>query len=460
MKELCEVEGIKFYDTPEMGIACRVSEINRAIAGKSNSGSFRRDMVDYQHVKAVFPNSEERNKQIQYLKYLGTGQKLFISLDLILAHLEGSKPNTHKEGWNKVLQAIKQTPILKSSVSPTYKEKTQEETMKELCEVEGIKFYDTPEMGPACSMSEINRVITGKSNGSFKRLMLNYQHIKDTFPNPEEKNKQIQNLGTDQRVFVSLDLVCVHLKGTKPRRYKEQYNAILRGIEENFPQLNESPSDPDSTSDPNTTSDFDTTTPKQELLPIAEEEYSFLYIAKAGIVDDPADGIITPLDIHFGITAGDPKSRIKVITSGSYKAQLIATVAFQGTQERNNKVKVACEECAALETWFKNNPKWLNIRGSDESFRYEDPWKELLEEIEGSQNTGPPFYSLYPDSSIIRELVPEHLIPKVHDFGESVEMIEIARLYKGSVIPDENNLNAYFDNDWIVVQGLHRVKRR
>lgn len=87
MKELCEIEGIKFYDTPEMGIACRVSEINTAVSGAPNRGSFRRDMLDYKHVEDAFPNSEEREKQIQHFEYVGMGQKLFISLGLILVHL-------------------------------------------------------------------------------------------------------------------------------------------------------------------------------------------------------------------------------------------------------------------------------------------------------------------------------------------------------------------------------------
>ena len=36
-KELCEIEGIKFYSTPEMGVACPVSKINRAITGEHNA---------------------------------------------------------------------------------------------------------------------------------------------------------------------------------------------------------------------------------------------------------------------------------------------------------------------------------------------------------------------------------------------------------------------------------------
>ena len=41
VEKLCEVEGIKFYDTPEMGIACRVSEINLAIAENREYSTFQ-----------------------------------------------------------------------------------------------------------------------------------------------------------------------------------------------------------------------------------------------------------------------------------------------------------------------------------------------------------------------------------------------------------------------------------
>ena len=44
-KELCEIEGIKFYDTPEMGVVCRVSEINRAVTGEANRNNFKRDIL-------------------------------------------------------------------------------------------------------------------------------------------------------------------------------------------------------------------------------------------------------------------------------------------------------------------------------------------------------------------------------------------------------------------------------
>ena len=479
-KELCEIEGIKFYDTSEMGIACRVSEINKAITGEANRNNLKQDMLDYEHVKAAFPNSEERDRQIQYLEYDGTGEKLFISLKLVLVHLERGSSHKYKEGWDRVLQAMKENPTLNSTpcfnsikeILPQGEEDSilksipystnQKETVKEFWEIEGIKFYDTPEIGIACRMSEINIAINGRSTGGFKRNMLNYQHIQEAFTDSVERDAQIQNLGEDQRVFVTLKLVHTHLKGTTPGVYKERYDRILQGIEENFPQLNETSVDPDITSDPNTAStSVSTSALEQPMLPTMEkEEYSFLYIAKAGIVDASEGHIIDPLDIHFGITADDPKNRIKAITRGSYKAELVATIAFRGIQKRKDGSRIPCEECVALETWFKNNPEWVKIRGSDESFRYEDPWKELLREIENSPNTGRSPYSLYPDSPVIKELVPEHLILKVHDFGESLEMIEIARLYKGNVIPDENNLNVSFDGDWIVVQGLHRVKKR
>ena len=191
-----------------------------------------------------------------------------------------------------------------------------------------------------------------------------------------------------------------------------------------------------------------------------EEEYSFLYIAKAGVVEASIADVTNPQDIHFGITAGDPKDRIRAIKSGSYKAQLIATIPFPGTQERKNGVKIACEDCVALETWFKSNQEWRDIRGADESFRCVGPWMILLKEIEDSPKTGPPFYALYPDSPVITELVPEYLIPKIHDFGEGLEMTEIARFFNTDVIPG-GDLRVFFDEDGrIVVQGLRRVKNR
>ena len=96
----------------------------------------------------------------------------------------------------------------------------------------------------------------------------------------------------------------------------------------------------------------------------------------------------------------------------------------------------------------------------DESFRYVEPWITLLREIENSSKTGPPFYALYPDISVIMELVPEYLIPKIYDFGEGLEMMEIARFSNGDVIPD-GDLKVFFDEDGrIVVQGLRRVKNR
>ena len=113
----------------------------------------------------------------------------------------------------------------------------------------------------------------------------------------------------------------------------------------------------------------------------------------------------------------------------------------------------------ALETWFKSNQEWQDIRGSDESFRYKEPWITLLKEIEDSPKTGPPFHALYPDNDVIRELVPEHLIPKIHDFGEGLEMTEIARFANSDVIPN-GDLNIFFEDGWIVVQGLRRVKKR
>lgn len=454
MKEPREIAGIKFYDTQEMGIVCSIADINTAIAGKSNRGSFRRSMLNYQHIKDAFPNLEERNKQIQYLEYSGMRRKLFISLRLILVHLEESEPKKNKEENDRVLREIKENFTLESTSHLTY----QEETTEEPCEIAGIKFYNTQEMGIACLLSEINKAITGQSSGGFKRQMLDYEHIKDVFKEPDIRNKQIQKLGTDERIFVSLDLVYAHLKRTKPGRYKERYNTILQGIEEKFPQLKDIASDPNIISDPDTTLDFGTT-PKQELLPIPEAEYSFLYIAKAGITDTSSGNITNPLDIHFGITAGDPKDRIKTITSGSYRAQLVATIAFRGIKHRNDGSKIACEECAALETWFKNNPEWVNIQGSDESFRYEDPWKELLREIEASEKTGPPLYALYPDDPVIMELVPPHLISKIHNLGETREMMEIARFAKGNVIAT-GELKAFFEDEWIIVHGLIPTKKR
>ena len=453
MKELCEIEGIKFYDTPEMGIVCLVREINAAISGKSNRGGFSRNILNYQYVKDAFPISEERDKQIQHLEYSGMGPKLFASLELILVHLKESAPYKYQEGCDRVLQAIEKNPILKSNPPPT----NQEEIMKELCEIEGIKFYDTPEMGIVCLVREINAAISGNpENGTFGRKMLEYEYVKDAFPDPKVRKEQIQYLeypGMSKRSFVSLQLLVVFLRSTHThRKYKEKYDRLLQEIEEIFPHLKNTLQ---IASDLGTT-----TTPKQELLPIAEEEYSFLYIAKAGTETDSAGNITTPLDIHFGITAADPKTRIKAITSGSYKAQLVATIAFRGTQEKQNGVKIACEECAALETYFKSNKEWRDIRGTDESFRYVEPWITLLKEIEEAPKAGLPFHALYPDSPIIRELVPEHLIPKIHDFGEGREMMEVARLYIGDVIPGENNLNVSFEDDWIIVRGLRPVKKR
>ena len=76
MQELCEIEGIKFYDTPEMGIACRVSEINLAISGKSNRGGFSRKVLGYKHIKEAFSNTEEREKQMQFLEYAEMGSEI------------------------------------------------------------------------------------------------------------------------------------------------------------------------------------------------------------------------------------------------------------------------------------------------------------------------------------------------------------------------------------------------
>ena len=476
-EELCEIEGIKFYDTPEMGVACRVSEINRAITGKVSHNNFQRGILDYEYVKNAFPDRVERENQMQDLEYNGTSKRLFVSLKLVLVHLENGYSDKYKEGWNRISQAIKENPILKSTpcftsikkilpqieessvLNSTSHSKHQEDTMKELCEIESIKFYNTPEMGIACRVSKINTAIAGAPNrGSFKRKMLGYEHVKEAFPNAEERNRQIQDLeypGVGKQLFISLELVLIHLEKSNPKKYKEEHNRLLGSIKSNSVLLE------DTTPDLNTTSNSgNVSPPKQQLLPTMEEEYSFLYIAKAGIADASMADVTDPQDIHFGITAGDPRDRIKAITSGSYKAQLIATIPFPGTQERSNGVKVACEDCVALETWFKSNQAWKDIRGVDESFRYEEPWITLLKEIENSSKTGPPFYALYPDSSVITEFVPEYLIPKIYDFGEGLEMTEIARFSNGDVIPD-GDLKVFFDEDGrIVVQGLRRVKKR
>lgn len=476
-EELCEIGGIKFYDTPEMGIACRVSEINRAVTGEAERNNFKQDILEYEHVKAAFPNLEKRKKQIQYLEYNQTPKRLFISLRLVLVHLEGGSSDKYKEGWDRVSQAIKGDPILKSTpcfasvkeillqgeedsiLKSTPYLTDQEEIMKESCEIEGITFYNTSEMGIACRVSEVNTVIAGAPNrGSFKQKMIGYGHVKDAFPDSEERDKQIQYLeylGGGKQLFISLELVLIHLRRSKAKKYKKEHNRLLQSIKSNSILLK------NTTPNLNTASNSATTSPlKQQLLPtMEEEEYSFLYIAKAGIVDAPAADVTNPLDIHFGITAGDPKNRIKAITSGSYKAQLVATIAFRGTQERSGGGKIACEECVALETWFKTNPRWLGIRGSDESFRYEESWKELLREIEASPNTGHPLYSLYPDSPVISELVPEPLISKIHDLGETREMQEIARFSIGNVIPT-GELKAFFEDEWIVIHGLIPIKKR
>ena len=110
--------------------------------------------------------------------------------------------------------------------------------------------------------------------------------------------------------------------------------------------------------------------------------------------------------------------------------------------------------------WFKTtNPDWQDVRGKKETFLYEEPWISLLEEIENSPNTGHPFYALYPDSPIISKLVPEYLIPKVHDLGETREMMEIARFSRGNVIPT-GKLEAFFEDEWVVVRGLVPIKKR
>ena len=476
-KELCEIEGIKFYDTPKMGVACRMSEINRAVTGEANRNNFKKDILRYEYVKNTFPDPEERENQIQYLEYNGTPERLFISLKLVLVHLESGSSHKYKEGWNRVSQAIKENPILKSTpcftsireilsqgeedsiLRSTPYPTDQEEIVKELCEIEGIKFYDTPEMSIACRVSEVNTAIAGAPNrGSLRQEILDYEHVKEVFPNAEERDKQIQYLeylGARKQLFISLKLVLIHLEKSNPKKYREECNRVLQSIKSNSTLLK------NTIPNLNTALNSVTASPlKQQLLPtMEEEEYSFLYIAKAGIVDAPAADVTNPLDIHFGITAGDPKNRVKAITSGSYKAQLVATIAFRGTQERRGGGKVACEECVALETWFKTNPQWLNIRGSDESFRYEDPWKELLREIEVSPNTGHPLYSLYPDSPVISELVPEPLISKIHDLGETREMQEIARFSIGNVIPT-GELKAFFEDEWIVIHGLIPIKKR
>ena len=233
-EELCEIEGIKFYNTPEMGIACRVSEINRAVTGEANRNNFKQDVLRYEYVKNAFPDPEERKNQIQYLEYDGTPKKLFISLKLVLVHLESGSSHKYKEGWNRVSQAIKENPILKSTpcftsikeilpqgaedsiLNSTSHSTHQKETVKELCEIEGIKFYDTPEMGMACRVSEVNTAIAGAPNrGNFKQKMVDYEHVKAAFPNREERNKQIQYLeylGAGKHLFISLELVLIHLE--------------------------------------------------------------------------------------------------------------------------------------------------------------------------------------------------------------------------------------------------------
>ena len=118
MKELCKIEGIKFYDTPEMGIACRVSEINIAIAGKSNRGNFRRDILSHKCIEDAFPDPEERENQIQYLERVGMSKQLFISLQLIWVYLKGSTPSKYKEQYNTILQEIEEKfPHLKETFS-------------------------------------------------------------------------------------------------------------------------------------------------------------------------------------------------------------------------------------------------------------------------------------------------------------------------------------------------------
>ena len=486
-EELCEIEGIKFYDAPEMGIACRVSEINRVITGKVSHNNFQRGILDYEYVKNAFPDRVERENQMQDLEYNGTSKRLFVSLKLVLVHLENGYSHKYKEGWNRVSQAIKENPILNSTpcfasikeILPQGAEDSilnstsyltdQEETVKELCEIEGIKFYDTLEMGIACRVSEVNTAIAGAPNrGSFKQKMLDYGHIKHAFPNSEEKNKQIQYLeylGSEKQLFISLELVLIHLERSNPKKYKEQHNRVLQSINETFSHLKDTPSGSDIIPNPDVPSDRDiipdlgaTVTSAQPKLPGIEQTYSYLYIAK-GLDTESSPPRIR--DIHFGITADGLKDRIKDIEKGNYYVgELVATIAFEGTQTRSDGSIIASEDCADLEKWFKTNPDWQNVRGKKETFLYKEPWISLLESIEKSEKMGPPFYALYPGDSVITELVPPHLISRVHDFGESLEMIEIARLYKGNVIPDEKNLSVSFDGDWIVVQGLHRVKKR
>ena len=481
MKKLCEIEGIKFYDTPEIGIACRVSEINTVVSGVPNRGSFRRDMIDYKHVEDAFPNSEDRKKQIQYLEYFEMGQKLFISLELILVHLNRGKPNKYKEGYDRVLHAIKESSILKSTPSliaikeilPQGEEDSilkstpystnQKESKRELCEIEGIKFYDIPEMGVACRISEINIAITEKSNrGNFRKDMLRHKCIRDAFPDPEKRDKQIQDLEylvTSKQLFISLQLIWVYLKGSTPNKYKERYDAILRGIEEKFPHLTDTVSDSDIDAD----SDITATpgivaAPIQTKLPGIEKTYSYLYIAKGLDIESSSPRI---REIHFGITADGLTRRIKDIDKGNYYiGELVATIVFEGTQTGSDGRKIPNEECVDLEKWFKTtNPDWQNVRGKKETFLYEEPWISLLEEIENSPNTGHPFHALYPDSPIISKLVPEYLIPKVHDLGETREMMEIARFSRGNVIPT-GKLEAYFEDEWVVVRGLVPIKKR
>ena len=298
--------------------------------------------------------------------------------------------------------------------------------------------------------------------------MIGYGHVKDAFPNSEKRNKQIQYLeypGAGKHLFISLELVLIHLERGNPKKYREQCNRVLQSINENFSHLKDTPSGSDIIPNPDTPSDRDiipdlgtTVTSAQPKLPGIEKTYSYLYIAK-GLDTESSPPRIR--DIHFGITADGLKDRIKDIEKGNYyMGELVATIAFEGTQTRSDGSIIASEDCADLEKWFKTNPDWQNVRGKKETFLYKEPWISLLESIEKSEKMGPPFYALYPGDSVITELVPPHLISKVHDFGESLEMIEIARLYKGNVIPDEKNLSVSFDGDWIVVQGLHRVKKR
>ena len=285
-----------------------------------------------------------------------------------------------------------------------------------------------------------------------RRIMLDYEHIREAFTDPVERDEQIQNLGGDRKVFVTVELIHAHLKGAKPGKHKERYDTILQEIEEKFSHLKETASNSD------TIPDLDTTAPTQPKLPGIEKTYSYLYIAKGLDTEKDPPRI---REIHFGITADGLKDRIKDIEKGNYYVgELVATIAFEGTQMRSDGSIIASEDCEDLEKWFKTNPDWQDVRGKKETFLYKEPWISLLENIEKSEKMGPPFYALYPGDSVITELVPPHLISKVHDFGESLEMIEIARLYKGEVIPDKNNLSVSFDGDWIVVQGLHRVKKR